>query len=232
LSWRGTFRFSDWNSTGVTGGAPHPSGRAAVTCSDAGRARGTVGGLWKGTGHARPTLWRWREWGLGVKAILPATRPLHPARMRKRKRPDSSSGLILGKPLLSRALYSGRQDLNLRPLGPEPSALAKLSYAPSFLHSPAAFRPPLRLQLCFRRFFLPYRAFTFFFITRSIHKSAAAICGRWKTHILALRLPPCQRPRADLPFRPRQSILLGSRAPGFDAGGPLRWPLFRQETRA
>ena len=25
---------------------------------------------------------------------------------------------------------SGRQDLNLRPLGPEPSALAKLSYAP------------------------------------------------------------------------------------------------------
>ena len=26
---------------------------------------------------------------------------------------------------------SGREDLNLRPLGPEPSALAKLSYAPS-----------------------------------------------------------------------------------------------------
>ena len=27
-------------------------------------------------------------------------------------------------------VHSGRQDLNLRPLGPEPSALAKLSYAP------------------------------------------------------------------------------------------------------
>ena len=28
--------------------------------------------------------------------------------------------------------WSGRKDLNLRPLGPEPSALAKLSYAPLF----------------------------------------------------------------------------------------------------
>ena len=33
---------------------------------------------------------------------------------------------------VSESCESGREDLNLRPLGPEPSALAKLSYAPSF----------------------------------------------------------------------------------------------------
>jgi hypothetical protein len=35
---------------------------------------------------------------------------------------------------------SGRQDLNLRPSGPKPDALAKLSYAPCALTVPRCFR--------------------------------------------------------------------------------------------
>jgi hypothetical protein len=39
---------------------------------------------------------------------------------------------------------SGRQDLNLRPPGPKPGALAKLSYAPCFLQFPLT--PKYRLR--------------------------------------------------------------------------------------
>jgi hypothetical protein len=35
----------------------------------------------------------------------------------------------------SHQLKSGREDLNLRPLGPKPSALARLCYAPIFMFS-------------------------------------------------------------------------------------------------
>ena len=42
---------------------------------------------------------------------------------------------------------SGREDLNLRPLGPEPSALSKLSYAPVNLFSIYYCR--LSIQDCF-----------------------------------------------------------------------------------
>jgi hypothetical protein len=45
--------------------------------------------------------------------------------------------------------WSGRVDLNHRPPGPEPGALARLSHAPTVGHyeSPVAIRPALQISL-------------------------------------------------------------------------------------
>ena len=51
-------------------------------------------------------------------------------RLQRALSPSKENGEPRGLPVAHRSGWSGREDSNLRPLGPEPSALARLSHAP------------------------------------------------------------------------------------------------------
>src|SRR4051812_7532534 len=63
----------------------------------------------------------------------------------------SPSEDILGLPQVLIQPQSGREDLNLRPHGPEPCALAKLSYAPSNRFVPSILPGNALLSIASRR---------------------------------------------------------------------------------